>query len=181
MDSHASLCARRTPRRVSQDPRCFCRRAPSPAAPGSPMSAYARCFPIGDRLQHLRKTSRLPVGVTRPNRVRERWARVFALATVPRRSPIGRCRWTDPFRALGCPPAPDRSYMWNEQFTWLTPLSQQDTSGLTWFNRSHEEDIESFFQSSCLRVCFRRSGSGSPTDGATQRHEICAKKQDSTG
>lgn len=33
---------------------------------------------------------------------------------------------TDPFRAVSYPSTPDRSYMVNEQFTWLTPLSQQE-------------------------------------------------------
>jgi len=32
---------------------------------------------------------------------------------------------TDPFRVIGYPSTPDRSYMLNEQFTWLTPFSQQ--------------------------------------------------------
>jgi hypothetical protein len=45
-------------RRLSQDPSSLCRRAPSPIAPGSPMRACARCFRIGDRLQHFRKIGR---------------------------------------------------------------------------------------------------------------------------
>jgi len=48
----------RARRRVSQDPRLICRHAPSPLTPGSPMRAFARCFRIGDRLQHLRKLGR---------------------------------------------------------------------------------------------------------------------------
>ncbi len=43
---------------------------------------------------------------------------------------------TDPFRVLGYPPTPGRSYMSNEQFTWLTPRSQQARCGLPWRNRS---------------------------------------------
>jgi hypothetical protein len=39
---------------------------------------------------------------------------------------------TDPFRVVGYPSTPDRSYMVNEQFTWLTPLSQRDESGFPW-------------------------------------------------
>ena len=39
---------------------------------------------------------------------------------------------TDPFPALGCPPAPDRSYMVNEQFTWPTPRSQLEQVGFPW-------------------------------------------------
>ncbi len=42
---------------------------------------------------------------------------------------------TDPFRVLGYPPTPGRSYMSNEQFTWLTPRSQQARCGLPWRNR----------------------------------------------
>ena len=71
-------------------------------------------------------------GFTRPNRIRVRWAHDFARPDHPRsgaRQPIYR---TDPFRAVGYPPTPDRSYMLNEQFTWLTPLSQLDKSGLPW-------------------------------------------------
>ena len=51
----ADTCTRR---RVSQDPRLVCRHAPSPLTPGSPLRACARCFRIGDRLQHLRKIGR---------------------------------------------------------------------------------------------------------------------------
>ena len=47
-------------------------------------------------------------------------------------------RRTGPFHALGCPPAPDRGYMVNEQFTWLTPLSQRERVGLPWRNRRHD-------------------------------------------
>ena len=93
------------------------------------MRAYARCFRISGRLHHRRKISRchwfheaesgsLALG----SRLRSRGL----LAT----RPAG--RRTDPFRAVGCPSAPGRSYMVNEQFTWLTPRSQLDKSGLTW-------------------------------------------------
>jgi len=59
MDSSTPLSTTRpTPRRVSQDPLLFCRHAPSPLTPGSPMRASARCFRIGGRLQHLRKIGR---------------------------------------------------------------------------------------------------------------------------
>jgi hypothetical protein len=78
------------------------------------------------------------IGLTRPNRVRVRWARDFArhdrFVVRPAASP-GR---TGPFRAFGCPPTPDRSYMVNEQFTWLTPRSQQEESGLPWRDRSNK-------------------------------------------
>src|SRR5437867_8826893 len=42
---------------------------------------------------------------------------------------------TDPFRVIGYPSTPDRSYMLNEQFTWLTPFSQQASPELTWCDR----------------------------------------------
>jgi hypothetical protein len=47
------------------------------------MSASARCFPIGGRLQHIWKIGRRRFGVTRSNRVRERWAHAFALGRYP--------------------------------------------------------------------------------------------------
>ncbi len=56
MDSQPALPA--APRRVSQDPRLVCHRAPFPITPGSPMRAHARCFRTGSRLQHLRKLGR---------------------------------------------------------------------------------------------------------------------------
>ena len=58
MDSPVVLGDSHPPRRVSQDPRLVCRHAPSPVTPSSPMRAWARCFRIGDRLQHLRKIGR---------------------------------------------------------------------------------------------------------------------------
>ena len=58
MDSRTALRARRAPRRVSQDPSSLCRRAPSPIAPGSPRDADARCFSLGSRLRHIRKSGR---------------------------------------------------------------------------------------------------------------------------
>jgi len=47
---------------------------------------------------------------------------------------------TDPFRVIGYPSRPDRSYMLNEQFTWLTPFSQQASPELTWCDRSNEDE-----------------------------------------
>ena len=59
MDSSAALwAARSTPRRVSQDPRFVCRRAPFPITPSSPMRASAHYFRTGRRLQHLREHGR---------------------------------------------------------------------------------------------------------------------------
>jgi hypothetical protein len=72
-------------------------------------------------------------GFTRPNQVRLRWARDFAHHDRPwscaRLPSPGR---TGPFRAVSYPSTPDRSYMVNEQLTWLTPRSQLDKSGLPW-------------------------------------------------
>jgi hypothetical protein len=71
-------------------------------------------------------------GFTRPNRIRVRWAHDFARPDHPRSGARRSTRRTDPFRAVSYPSTPDRSYMLNEQFTWLTPLSQLDESGLPW-------------------------------------------------
>ncbi len=55
-------------------------------------------------------------------------------SSLSRQSPVARPAAvpgrTDSFRAFGCPHTPSRSYMVNEQFTWLTPHSQQDRLGL---------------------------------------------------
>ena len=99
------------------------------------MGASARCFPIDGRLRHRRKSGRrhwcheaesgsLALG----SRLRSRGTSVSRA----RPAPTGR---TDPFRARSYPWTPDRSYMLNEQFTWLTPHSQQEMPGLTWRNR----------------------------------------------
>ena len=83
---------RRAPRRVSQDPRPLCRRAPSPpprAAPRVPLlvaSPRMAGFPQSGRLAAA-------IGVTRPSRVRLRWAHVFAFAGGC--SPLARPRRTD--------------------------------------------------------------------------------------
>ena len=74
------------------------------------------------------------MGFTRPYWVRLRWARAFALVAWERLAQSS-ADWTDSFHALGYPPAPSRSYMSNEQFTWLTPRSQQEQVGFTWHNR----------------------------------------------
>ena len=52
-----------------------------------------------------------------------------SLSRLVGRSP-GAAPQTDPFRAVSYPSTPDRSYMLNEQFTWLTPRSQRERSGL---------------------------------------------------
>jgi hypothetical protein len=73
------------------------------------------------------------MGVTRPNRIRERWAHVFAGRPRHWSSPgCHRPPGLGPFRVVGYPRTPDRRYMLNEQFTWLTPFSQQESPELTW-------------------------------------------------
>ena len=79
------------------------------------------------------------IGLTRPNRVRNRWARAFALVACGD-SPGGSRRRTNPSHAISYPPTPDWSYMLNEQFAWLTPRSQQEHYGLPWRNRSTEDE-----------------------------------------
>ena len=78
--------------------------------------------------------------VTRPNRVRCRWARVFALPPWRSGRPTRTRGRTNPFRAVSCPSTPDRSYMLNEQFTWLTPRSQQENCGLSRRNQSPQSE-----------------------------------------
>jgi hypothetical protein len=84
-------------------------------------------------------------GFTRPNQVRLRWARDFAHHDRPwscaRLPSPGR---TGPFRAVSYPSTPDRSYMVNEQLTWLTPRSQLDKSGLPWCTGANEENGSRF-------------------------------------
>jgi hypothetical protein len=74
-----------------------------------------------------------------------------------RRSPAARPaatrRRTDPFRALGYPPAPGRGYMANEQFTWLTPRSQQEKTGLTWRIRGPRRDEDDRHREPERRAC----------------------------
>jgi hypothetical protein len=77
------------------------------------------------------------IGFTRPNRVRNRWARAFALVACGD-SPCRTRGRTDPFHVIGYPQTPNRGYMSNEQFTSLTPRSQQDQQELPWRNRRTE-------------------------------------------
>jgi hypothetical protein len=49
-----------------------------------------------------------------------------SLSSLASDSPAASRSRTGPLRALSYPPAPDRSYMLNEQFTWLTPHSQRE-------------------------------------------------------
>lgn len=136
MASHTALPGCTAPRRVSRDPSGLYRHAPSPPTPGSSLrrrsfhpSAMAG-FVISGRVAAAGRC------VTRPNRVRCRWARVFALPPWRGSRPTQTRGRTDPFRAVGYPSTPDRSYMLNEQFTWLTPRSQQENCGLSRRNQS---------------------------------------------
>jgi len=82
-------------------------------------------------------------GLTRPNRVRVRWTHVFAVRPLQRSTPgCPRAPGLGPFRVIGCPCTPDRCYMLNEQFTWLTPFSQQESPGLAWRDRSNGDKTE---------------------------------------
>ncbi len=53
--------------------RSFGTRSPQPPRNG-PTGAFTPCFPVDCRLQHLWETSRPPLSVTRPNRVRFRYS-----------------------------------------------------------------------------------------------------------
>jgi hypothetical protein len=126
----------RVVRRTSQVPRLIFRHAPSPITPDSPTGSYTRLSPASGRLHHFRKVGRCQVCVTRPNRVRLRWARVFVVRVVnPSPSPS----WREPalLPTVGYPHVTGRDYMLNEQFTCLTPFSQIDQPGLAWRTRGH--------------------------------------------
>jgi hypothetical protein len=125
------------PRRVSQDPHCLCQCAPSPITPSGPVDACARCFSTGSRLRHLRKSGHRQLCHEAESGSLALGSHLRSLAATPAARPA-LDRRTDPFRAVGCPSAPDRSYMVNEQFTWLTPRSQQETAELTWHTEGHE-------------------------------------------
>ena len=136
MDSHAASHPHGAPRRVSQDPHSFCRHAPSPLTPGSLMRACARCFRTSCRLHHRRQTGRCHWFHEAESGSLTLGSRLCSRSLLATR-PAG--RRTDPFRAVGCPSAPGRSYMVNEQFTWLTPRSQRERVGLPWRNRRHDD------------------------------------------
>jgi len=137
MDSHAALRGRPAPRRVSQDPPPFCRRAPSPITPGGSAGAAARCFPTDSRLRHLREVDHRHWCHEAESGSLALGSRLCSRHGPPLRARQPACR-TDPFRALGHPRTPGRSYMLNEQFTWLTPHSQQERVGLPWRTEEHE-------------------------------------------
>jgi len=88
------------------------------------MGASARCFPINGRLHHLRKVGRRHWLHEAESDSRTLGSRLRShdSSSCARLHTLGR---TDPFRVVGYPSTPDRSYMLNEQFTWLTPFSQQ--------------------------------------------------------
>ena len=77
--SFSETLSLRNVRRASQVPRLIFRHAPSPTTPDSPTGSCARSSPAGGRLHHLRKVGHCRISVTRPKRVRLRWARVFVV------------------------------------------------------------------------------------------------------
>ena len=125
-------------RRISQVPRLIFRHAPSPITPDSPTGSFARLSPVSGRLHHLRKVGHCRISVTRPKRVRLRWARVFVVwgstpfALLPSKEPVL-------LPTLGYPTVTDRDYIVNEQLLRLTLFSQIDQPGLAWRTEVHEE------------------------------------------
>src|SRR5713101_2509303 len=139
MDSDTPLVASpRPPRRVSQDPRRLCRRAPSPIVPNGSMGASARCFPIDGRLRHLRKVGRRHWCNETESGSRTLGSRLRSLTTFRVVRPAAIARPDRSVSRIQLPVYAGPSYMLNEQFTWLTPFSQQESPELTWRDRSHE-------------------------------------------
>ena len=154
MDSRAAL---RTdaPRRVSQDSRQLCRRAPSPFTPGSSTSASARCFLDDVRRRHLRKGGHC------------HWcneANLGSLALGSRRRGDGQSAHslariggrTDPFRALGHPPAPDRHYMCERAIHMADTSQSARVARVTLAHRRHEENEDARRRQETRRPRFAR-------------------------
>jgi hypothetical protein len=134
MDSRTALPA--APRRVSQDSLRLCRCAPSPITPGSSSSASARCFLDDGRLRHLRKGGHYHWCNEAESGSRTLGSHLRCDGRSAR-SLVGPARRTDPFRALGCPPAPDRSYM-RERAIHMADTSQSArVARVTLAHRSH--------------------------------------------
>jgi hypothetical protein len=137
MDSDAVLRTRAR-RRVSQDSQRLCRRAPSPLTPDDSPSAFARCFLGDDRLRHLRKGGRR-------HWCNEVESGSLALGSRHRRdgrsarSLVGHGQRTDPFRAVGCPLAPDRSYMCERAIHMSDSFQSARVARVTLAYRSHGE------------------------------------------
>ncbi len=129
-------------RRISQVPRLIFQHAPSPITPDSPTGSFARLSPVSGRLHHLRKVGhcRISVSVTRPKRVRLRWARVFVVKVS---MPFALLTSKEPvlLPTLGYPPVTDRDYILNEQFICLTLFSQIDQPGFAWRTEAHEQTL----------------------------------------
>jgi hypothetical protein len=102
------------------------------------MRASAHYYCIGGRLQHLRKIGRCHWFYEAESGSQSLGSRLRSRRLGATR-PAALCR-TDPFHVISYPPTPDRSYMLNEQFAWLTPRSQQEQLGLPWRNRRHENE-----------------------------------------
>ena len=124
-------------RRTSQVPRLIFRHAPAPITPNSPTGSSARLSPVDGRLDHIRKVGHCQLRVTRPKRVRLRWARVFVVRIVI--VPFALFTYKEPvlLPTFGYPPVTDRDYMLNKQFTCLTLFSQIDQPGLAWRTEFH--------------------------------------------
>jgi hypothetical protein len=130
----------------------------SPGLPGPCLSLSTRALPnhperfracVCSLLPHGWQASPLSAGWPPPlvSRGRIGFACAGLARSLSRRSPVARpalFRRTDPFRAVGCPQTPDRSYMVNEQFTWLTPRSQQDRCGLPGAPKTRNREIPWF-------------------------------------
>ena len=137
-------------RRASQVPRLIFRHAPSPTTPDSPTGSCARLSPVSGRLHHLRKDGHCQISVTRPKRVRLRWARVFVVE-VETTSPL-------PFvaRAGLTPhvwlPSRDRPRLHVERAIYMSDSFQSDRSAR-------------------LSLAYRRRG-GAKTQRERQRHDL---------
>ena len=128
-------------RRTSQVPRLIFRHAPSPITPDSPTGSFARLSPVGGRLHHIRKVGHCQLRVTRPKRVRLRWARVFVVRVVivPFALFLQRTGLT-PHVWL---PSRDRPRLHGERAIYMSDTFQSDRSarlGLAYriFTNSHE-------------------------------------------
>ena len=128
-------------RRTSQVPRLIFRHAPSPITPNSPTGSFARLSPVDGRLHQFWKVGHCYLSVTRPKRVRLRWARVFVVKGL---NPFALLTYKEPvlLPTFGYPPVTDRDYILNEQFICLTLFSQIDQPGLAWRTRGTENTLK---------------------------------------
>jgi hypothetical protein len=86
-------------------------------------------FSTSGRLAAVAERNEVESGLrTLGSRLRSREVSLLSCPNAPRTR-------TGPLRVVSYPSTPSRSYMLNEQFTWLTPLSQLEWSGLAWRTR----------------------------------------------